>query len=570
MSGNLRFYITQSRRAVLRFKMDAEPLVAAIATHAAPTPPALRALAAQGVPFIATGLCDQWEAREWELPVLGSAFGSAPTCIRMHQQRPDNCASGASVPYEGECTYVRATLAEFCAWLEHGSDTALHGALTSFPRDEWVGYCDYQDLSSLFVGTPEALMAVDWSTILGAAVDGDNVPRDGTHSTLWLGSNGACTPLHYDTYGAANWVSQLRGRKRWRLHPPTPGPHDGGWRCSRVPYEQSSVYARDASNGETISEAPLDRAHQVRQSQGSSHDGIDDGIGGGSSGDGSDGGNGASADGGHRNSGWMEVELRAGDVLFVPRHWWHAVCTTSDHALSINTWIDGAAADAYERMREAAVRLIACAIARAANRTLEENVAQGAEVAAGLVEPPCGWINPTEEMSGSVEEDLTLLWTAASALAPLATECGVCTDAGEGVTAMEVARVLCIGKPLEASARQLAASGHGSGANLRAPLARLLRSALVPAIAASASEARFGAAWKRLEHACGERQLRLADVIDALCTDQALDAAVIALGTLVARATAGRTSSGGKRERDEACEHTVGACDCDDTGCVVG
>ena len=40
------------------------------------------------------------------------------------------------VPYEGECTYVRATLGELCAWL--AEDAATSGALASYRRDEWV------------------------------------------------------------------------------------------------------------------------------------------------------------------------------------------------------------------------------------------------------------------------------------------------------------------------------------------------------------------------------------------------------------------------------------------------
>ena len=35
--------------------------------------------------------------------------------------------------------------------------------------------------------------------------------RDGKESTLWIGSQGAHTPCHYDTYGI-NFVAQIVGR----------------------------------------------------------------------------------------------------------------------------------------------------------------------------------------------------------------------------------------------------------------------------------------------------------------------------------------------------------------------
>jgi len=45
-------------------------------------------------------------------------------------------------------------------------------------------------------------------------------------------------PTHYDCYGI-NLVAQLYGTKLWRLHPPL----DPALSASRVPYEESSVYA---------------------------------------------------------------------------------------------------------------------------------------------------------------------------------------------------------------------------------------------------------------------------------------------------------------------------------------
>ena len=48
------------------------------------------------------------------------------------------------------------------------------------------------------------MQAVDWS-LFGFP------SKDGSDSTFWMGSAGAETPCHYDTYGC-NLVAQIYGR----------------------------------------------------------------------------------------------------------------------------------------------------------------------------------------------------------------------------------------------------------------------------------------------------------------------------------------------------------------------
>lgn len=63
--------------------------------------------------------------------------------------------------------------------------------------------------------------------------------KDVTKDILfWLGSEGANTPCHYDTYGF-NIVVQVFGRKSWLLFPPKTR-----LTATRVPYEESSVYCK--------------------------------------------------------------------------------------------------------------------------------------------------------------------------------------------------------------------------------------------------------------------------------------------------------------------------------------
>ncbi|KAH8251689.1 hypothetical protein KR038_004735 [Drosophila bunnanda] len=118
-------------------------------------------------------------------------------------------------------------------------------------------------------------------------------PEHGNDFSLWLGSEQANTPCHYDTFGV-NVVVQVHGCKSWLLFPPeTP------LQSTRVPYEESSVYclenfyAPDPDKIQELEALSLQAYH---------------------------------------------CNLQAGDVLIVPRHWWHYVEARST-SLSVNYWV---------------------------------------------------------------------------------------------------------------------------------------------------------------------------------------------------------------------------------------
>lgn len=105
-------------------------------------------------------------------------------------------------------------------------------ALLAHPATEFWVYSDYNYMFNICKGAPELLSAVDWS-IFG--FEG----RSGKDSALWMGSEGACTPCHYDTYGY-NIVALLSGEKSWTLF----GPEDTvAMYPSRIPFEESSVFS---------------------------------------------------------------------------------------------------------------------------------------------------------------------------------------------------------------------------------------------------------------------------------------------------------------------------------------
>ena len=47
------------------------------------------------------------------------------------------------------------------------------------------------------------------------------------------------------------------------------------------------------------------------------------------------------------------MDLKPGDVLFVPRHWWHSVESLTN-SIAVNTWLPHPE-DAVERVKEAVV-----------------------------------------------------------------------------------------------------------------------------------------------------------------------------------------------------------------------
>eukprot|EP00049_Salpingoeca_infusionum_P008413 m.138091 g.138091 ORF g.138091 m.138091 type:complete len:294 (-) comp14008_c0_seq6:333-1214(-) len=169
---------------------------------------------------------------------------------------------------------------------------------------KYNGYLSYQYVGKLFA---EDLCdaAFQWETIGVANAKHEN-------SAFWLGTPGAQTRCHYDSYGV-NVVVQLHGTKRWVLFPPQDSPY---LYPTRLPFEESTV--RSAINDplrpdlDTYPKATL-ATPQI-------------------------------------------VVLNAGDVLFVPHHWWHAVDCTSV-AVSVNAWLPHAN-DRHEQLKEALARLI--------------------------------------------------------------------------------------------------------------------------------------------------------------------------------------------------------------------
>ena len=156
---------------------------------------------------------------------------------------------------------------------------------TSPFRSRWQGqwhflYLDYQHFETLFGDEQQAF--VDSATDFLSLLNDDKIQSLDSRPTLWLGTYMASTACHQDSYGC-NIVCQVFGDKTWYLSPPGIDT-EKVVNPTRIPFEESSIFGRNR---------PIDDA----------------------------------------------VTLRAGDMLYVPRHWWHEVICVSPSSLSINQWV---------------------------------------------------------------------------------------------------------------------------------------------------------------------------------------------------------------------------------------
>jgi HSPB1-associated protein 1 len=196
-------------------------------------------------------------------------------------------------------------------------------------------------------------------------------------------------------------VAQLYGRKQWTLHPPG----SSALQPSRVPYEESSVFSEEPGK-----------------------------LGGGAA---AEGGAGA-AEG--EGKGALRVVLDPGEVLLVPRHWWHRVETLSPSSLSVNTWLE-APTDPADRVKEALVRMVACALMSA-----DDGSTAGAGAGAGKT--GAWWLNPTEEAWAHGDSIEALRAALRDAAPPGAAP-------PRDVETRDVVNALCTGDALDEAAAEL-------------------------------------------------------------------------------------------------------------------
>ncbi|XP_040340633.1 HSPB1-associated protein 1 isoform X1 [Herpailurus yagouaroundi] len=232
-------------------------------------------------PAIFCNMAVDWPAQHWTAEHLSEVLHGKQIRFRMGMKRTD------TVPqFETTCGYVEATLEEFLTW--NCDQSPLSGPFRDYDHSKFWAYADYKYFVSLFDDKTDIFEGVIWS-------DFGFPGRNGRQSTLWIGSMGAHTPCHLDSYGC-NLVFQVQGRKRWHLFPPEDTPF---LYPTRIPYEESSVFSKINVVNPDLKRFP--RFCKARRHM---------------------------------------VTLNPGQVLFVPRHWWHYVESIDPVTVSINSWIE--------------------------------------------------------------------------------------------------------------------------------------------------------------------------------------------------------------------------------------
>nr|XP_060495769.1 HSPB1-associated protein 1 isoform X4 [Panthera onca] len=232
-------------------------------------------------PAIFCNMAVDWPAQHWTAEHLSEVLHGKQIRFRMGMKRTDTAPQ-----FETTCGYVEATLEEFLTW--NCDQSPLSGPFRDYDHSKFWAYADYKYFVSLFDDKTDIFEGVIWS-------DFGFPGRNGRESTLWIGSMGAHTPCHLDSYGC-NLVFQVQGRKRWHLFPPEDTPF---LYPTRIPYEESSVFSKI-----NVVNPDLKRFPQFCKAR--------------------------------RHM----VTLNPGQVLFVPRHWWHYVESIDPVTVSINSWIE--------------------------------------------------------------------------------------------------------------------------------------------------------------------------------------------------------------------------------------
>ncbi|XP_074651636.1 HSPB1-associated protein 1-like [Tubulanus polymorphus] len=272
-------------------------------------------------PHIISGAISKWPASEWTPELIAAKLNGKKIQFRIGKR-----SHSQDVQWEANCHYVMARMNDFIEWDDDDRILSETNPLSPYGKAEYWAYADYKYFTELFDELPEIQKDVNWETF---GFEG----RDGKSSTFWLGSRGAYTPCHQDTYGC-NFVAQIYGRKRWILFPPEQT-------CfmypTRLPFEESSIFSR----------VNVKQPHKKFRN--------------------------------FRKTTPSVVTLEPGQVLFVPRHWWHHV-ESLETSISVNSWIE-LPEDDESRLHEALSRLIITSLMET-DSTIELD----------------DWLNPTEDV----------------------------------------------------------------------------------------------------------------------------------------------------------------------------
>ncbi|XP_069472792.1 HSPB1-associated protein 1 isoform X2 [Ambystoma mexicanum] len=232
-------------------------------------------------PAVISNMVFDWPVRHWNVNYLADKLKGKKIRFRIGKKNAETV-----IQFETHCSYVEATLDQFLAW--GSAKPVFPSPFAPYDSSKFWAYADYKYIAMLLDDHSEMFQDVVWS-------DFGFPDRNGRDSTLWIGTLGANTPCHVDSYGC-NLVVQVQGRKRWHLFPP----EDTAFLYpTRIPYEESSIFSKVNVANPDLKSFPQ-----------------------------------------FKNARTYVVTLQPGEVLFVPRHWWHYVESIDPITVSVNSWIE--------------------------------------------------------------------------------------------------------------------------------------------------------------------------------------------------------------------------------------
>ncbi|MES1901960.1 MAG: HSPB1-associated protein 1 [Paramarteilia canceri] len=196
---------------------------------------------------------------------------------------------------------VEVTFEEYKNWL--GGSTKDVGKLSKYPKTKYWAYLSYVRAFELVANDKQYLNCEPWSQCFPRLAD--VCSKTGNDINIWYGSEGSYTPCHFDSYGF-NLVFQTSGRKMWILFPPESYQK---MQATRLPYEETSIFS---AVNVLRPQKEFSKSFQSASS--------------------------------------CIIILNPGDVLYVPKHWWH-YAEALTNSLSINCWFD-LECDRTDRLKE--------------------------------------------------------------------------------------------------------------------------------------------------------------------------------------------------------------------------
>ena len=242
---------------------------------------------------------EKWKGLRYTMNDWGNIFCDIKEKIPLRFGKI--CTASLNAPqWESDCLCNRLSFDEFLTWHNNSSNVCYSECGTKICSDKYWAYFDYFYMKNL-KNKQLANELVAWEDFGFPELTSDD-------TTLWIGTKGANTPCHSDTYGC-NIVCQMYGSKRWILFPRE---QSHFLYPTRIPYEESSIYSKIGFPFPNMELFPS--AFKATP---------------------------------------FIVTLEPGQCLLVPKHWWHYV-ECLDFSVSINTWIS-CASDSIDKLKEAFV-----------------------------------------------------------------------------------------------------------------------------------------------------------------------------------------------------------------------